>query len=695
MTRNFYLTLSFLYLATFVFAQTSLQGKITDAETHEDLIGANIVIQQNGAYKAGITTDFDGNYKVSLDPGVYEVEVSYIGYPPNLVINVEVKAGHQNVLDVQLGGGDEGIHLDEVVVVEYKVPLIEKDNTTSGSVITMGRNKNSSGRGRSPRKRSTRKKSATPKVKHIPTKDIHKLAAKTAGLSSADSGDDVNVRGSRNSGTDYYIDGIRVSGNLIAGSEIDGRKTKRGKKEKTKSKVSHKIEENIPAGQLTAGEWNDLENWNFWSNSLVDESYVFLKDVWKMYPTTRYSVFVQNEDGFPIPNAKVLLKDDREIIWSSVSDNKGTAELWENMFEKNGSTKDLKIIVEYNGESISENSIAPYGNGINTFTIKAPCKSPANVDVMFAIDATSSMSDEIRYLKSELKDVMQRVKVDHEKMNFRFGAVFYRDKGDDYITKTQPFSESLDEIITFFNQQEAGGGGDGPEAVEDALEKAIESQKWSENAVARILFLVLDAPPHSRPENLKKIHRQIKKAAEKGIKIVPVSASGIDRSAEFLLKTMALSTNGTYTFLTNHSGIGGHHIDPVADTYNVETLNDLLVRVVSENVEYQECDDPIQPIVSSPAINSTDIDLTKSDKKMMQDVHFFPNPATSFIYVALKNKVDELTIYDTNGKRVFSKKRLPVGETKVELKGLPAGNYFIRFRDGKTVVTNKLVIIRT
>ncbi len=693
MTRNYYLTLCFLCLAAFGFAQTSLQGKITDAETHEDLIGANIVIQQNGAYKAGISTDFDGNYKVSLDPGVYEVEVSYIGYPPNLVINVELKAGHQNVLDVQLGGGDEGIHLDEVVVVEYKVPLIEKDNTTSGGVITMGRTKNRSSRGRSASRRSTRKKSSRSKVKHIPTKYTHKLVAKAAGLSSADGGDDVSVRGSRASGTDYYIDGVRVSGHLIPQSEIDGRKRMSRKKKKIDSKVSHKIEENISAGQLTAGEWNDLDNWNFWSNSLLDESYAFLKDVWKMYPTTRYSIFVQNEDGFPILNAKVLLKDGQNIVWSSVSDNKGTAELWADMFDKGGSTKDLKIIVEYNGESISENSIAPYGKGINIFTVKAPCKSPTNVDVMFAIDATGSMGDEIRYLKSELKDVMQRVKADNKKLNFRFGAVFYRDKGDDYITKAQPLTKSLNEIHTFFNQQEANGGGDGPEAVEDALEKAIESQKWSKNTAAKILFLVLDAPPHSQPENLIKIHRQIRKAAEKGIKIVPVSASGIDRSAEFLLKTMALSTNGTYTFLTNHSGIGGHHIEPVADSYNVENLNDLLVRVVSEKVAYQDCNDPIQSIVNRPANNPAEIDFTKSDKKMMQDVHFFPNPATSFIYVSLKNKVDELTIYNTNGKRVFSKKKLPVGETKVELNGLSAGNYFIQFRDGKKIVTNKLVVI--
>ena len=197
MVRNYLLTLCFVFLGTFAFAQTSLNGKVTDVETGEDLIGANIVLQQNGAYKAGASTDFDGNFSLSVDPGTYDVEVSYIGYPPNLVTGVVVNAGQANTLDVKLGGGEDGINLDEVVVIEYKVPLIEKDNTTSGGVVT------------------------AEQIRNLPTKNINALAAQTAGLSSADEGDDVNVRGSRSNGTDYYIDGIRVSGNLIPQSEIE------------------------------------------------------------------------------------------------------------------------------------------------------------------------------------------------------------------------------------------------------------------------------------------------------------------------------------------------------------------------------------------------------------------------------------------------------------------------------------------
>lgn len=199
MARYLLLSLAFLLVSVWGMAQTSIAGKVTDVDTNEDLIGANVILYDEGVYITGTSTDFDGNYKTTVDPGTYDVEVSYIGFPTNKITGVVIKAGQNNKLDVQLGGEGEGIDLDVVVVKEYKVPLIEKDNTTSGGVIT------------------------GEQIRNLPTKNISALAATTAGLSAADDGDDVSVRGSRADGTDYYIDGIRVrgSGSMIPQSEID------------------------------------------------------------------------------------------------------------------------------------------------------------------------------------------------------------------------------------------------------------------------------------------------------------------------------------------------------------------------------------------------------------------------------------------------------------------------------------------
>lgn len=79
--------------------------------------------------------------------------------------------------------------------------------------------------------------------------------------------------------------------------------------------------------------------------------------------------------------------------------------------------------------------------------------------------------------------------------------------------------------------------------------------------------------------------KHVGEAAEKGIRIVPVAASGVDKSCEYLLRSMALKTGGTYTFLTNDSGIGYDHIEPTIGSYDVEKLNDMMVRIVGEYLE--------------------------------------------------------------------------------------------------------------
>ena len=196
MVRYLLSLFTLLLIGASAVAQTSLQGKVTDQETREPIIFGSVALFRNGVLTTGTETDFDGNYNfASMDPGTYDVEVSYVGYAKQRVTGVQVSAGRANRLDIQLS--TEGIALDVVVVTEYKIPLIEQDNTTSGQVIT------------------------SEQIRNLPTRNINALAALTAGLASADEGSAISVRGSRSDATDYYIDGIRVRGNLIPESEID------------------------------------------------------------------------------------------------------------------------------------------------------------------------------------------------------------------------------------------------------------------------------------------------------------------------------------------------------------------------------------------------------------------------------------------------------------------------------------------
>ncbi len=181
--------------ATELLGQTALSGKVIDEENQESIPFCNIALYKNGVLQRGEATDLDGNFAFyNLDPGTYDVEVSYTGYSTQRIEEVIVYGGKTNILNVSMSAG---VVLDEVVVVEYKVPLVEQDNTTSGATVTGDQ------------------------IRNLPTKNIAQVAATSAGISSI-AGEAPAIRGSRTNATNYYVDGIRVSAqSLIPTLEVD------------------------------------------------------------------------------------------------------------------------------------------------------------------------------------------------------------------------------------------------------------------------------------------------------------------------------------------------------------------------------------------------------------------------------------------------------------------------------------------
>ena len=66
---------------------------------------------------------------------------------------------------------------------------------------------------------------------------------------------------------------------------------------------------------------------------------------------------------------------------------------------------------------------------------------------------------------------------------------------------------------------------------------------------------------------------------------MPVAASGIDRSTEYLFRLLAVQTQGKYIFITNDSGIGGDHLSAEVGQHAVETLNQILVRTIRDEIK--------------------------------------------------------------------------------------------------------------
>lgn len=467
----------------------------------------------------------------------------------------------------------------------------------------------------------------------------------------------------------------------------------------------------IKAGTLTAGEINDFSKWTLW-NDLSNGDLKSFTTYWNIQPKTRFSVLITNEERIPLADIKVELKSATGVVvWTGRTDNTGKAELWANLFDSTSITEEkYALTATFKGKKYNVDQAKLFGHKLNKIIIPAPCKASNNMDIVFAVDATGSMGDEINYLQAELADVINKVKQRNPNLSLNMGSVFYRDKGDSYLTVQQDLTADIPTVMNFIKAQVADGGGDEPEAVDAAMEIAIDKFKWREEARSRVMFLVLDASPHHEKENIEKIQKYTTMAAAKGIRIIPVVCSGIDKAGEYLMRSIALATNGTYLFLTDHSGIGDSHIAPSTDKFKVETLNVLIEKILQQYTFIPTCDkemdiallDTLQNTQTSSNKNDTALVKSnefKADSSKVNDagnwiLKYYPNPCRGTLKVDVIPGISGLYIADINGKLIM---QIPVNKDnshlEIDLTAYPSGIYFLRYCVDGVCKSGKFVLI--
>lgn len=206
---------------------------------------------------------------------------------------------------------------------------------------------------------------------------------------------------------------------------------------------------------------------------------------------------------------------------------------------------------------------------------------PAALDLQFAIDVTGSMEDELRYVNGEIAYIVQRVRAQSPQVRMRVGATFYRDRGDEDLVQTIAFTDDVNAFAVAMTQIDAHGGGDYPEDMNTGLSSALHDLQWSSEASAvRVLVLIADAPPQHYSDTDFDFHDAMRECAKRGIRILPVAASGADRTTEFLMRAMATFTSTPYAYLTDDSGIGAPHMHADTDRVAVEPFNQMLARLL-------------------------------------------------------------------------------------------------------------------
>jgi hypothetical protein len=463
----------------------------------------------------------------------------------------------------------------------------------------------------------------------------------------------------------------------------------------------------IKSGTLTAGEVNDFAKWHLWSGILGKDFKSYL-NIWRFRPVERYMAQLTNREGMPVANAEVTLQNEfGRSLWKTKTDNTGKAELWTNFFslEKADSTNRLKLVFQYEGKKTEIAAVTPFEQGINTAQIDVDCKARNRVDLFFIVDATGSMGDEIRYLQVELADIINKVHTQQSDLQLRIGSLVYRDNGDEYLTRKSSLDSDVNKTLDFLKAQRADGGGDTPEAVDEALQESIENEEWDDQALARIAFIILDAPSHSDSDVINRLAVQIRLAAEKGIRIVPIACSDIQKDGEYLMRTLALATNGTYLFLTDDSGVGNAHIKPTTDKYEVEKLNDAIVRVVKQYTQMPDCANnnwakqntppsETDKFVPNPYDENPEKDLSKLSADDLLKI--YPNPCKDVLKIEVKEKdVRDVYFVDMTGKTLLGFKSPAKKETiDVNVQNLSTGIYFVKVNYKGKWFAQKIIVKR-
>ena len=338
---------------------------------------------------------------------------------------------------------------------------------------------------------------------------------------------------------------------------------------------------------LKAGEVDDNQRWNEYLQFVADYEGL------QVHPTSlaeRQIIVVLDREGNPVPNALVTVSDKgkklaeyltyadgRTLLFPDALQGRQTSMSGESQEERDQFT----VSVERDGFT-AKKSITLGEAASHTITLdgKMTYGSSVPLDVLFLLDSTGSMEDEIQQIKTTLQSIAKRVSNLPANPDLRFGMVSYRDRDDTYLTRLHDFDGNVERFQRTIRGVEASGGGDYPESLNQALHEAVNDASWRENAI-RLTFLIADAPPHLDYPQDEDYAVEMVRAREKGVKIFSVASSGLDDQGEYIFRQIAQQTMGNFLFILYRSGPQGTLETPHnVEQFTVDNLDGLIVGLI-------------------------------------------------------------------------------------------------------------------
>ncbi|MBM4357095.1 MAG: VWA domain-containing protein [Deltaproteobacteria bacterium] len=296
-------------------------------------------------------------------------------------------------------------------------------------------------------------------------------------------------------------------------------------------------------GSVRAGEWDDNANYREFRRYLASEANRMFRP---LDLSSRRFLVVRDSGGAGVINCPVTVRDEAQHEVRLTTTASGRAILFPRAEGLQGQR--LDVTASCLGTSVTARVNTVADDGVVDLRLPAVRNAPERtLDLVFVLDTTGSMSEEIDAVKDTIAKVAREV--DGKQTAVRIALVEYRDKGDAFVTRIHDFSTDLGAFGRRIQALQAGGGGDTPEHANEGLRVAIDELAWNPGASARLAFLIGDAPPHLDYQDDPGYERSLHRAAARGIQLYTVAASGMDALGQAVWRQTAQYTGATNMFV--------------------------------------------------------------------------------------------------------------------------------------------------
>jgi hypothetical protein len=344
---------------------------------------------------------------------------------------------------------------------------------------------------------------------------------------------------------------------------------------------------------LSAGEIDDNAEWDVYLSYRENfaQSGSLYSPISDVDIRNRQLIQVVNTQGEGILGAMVeVLTEDGSVLQTSCTYADGFTMFLPNAYDAAQQENRFQVRVSKNGV-VQERELQLSSD---VLTVQLDTRQAlTKLDLLFLIDATGSMDDEIAAITNNIQYISQEIDALPDAIDVRYGLVSFKDPY--YSTEVWDFTSD----VNLFQSQLATlytAGGDG-ETLNDGLDRSVHQVHWRGGDTVKLVFMIGDEPPGVYPEH-PSYSVSMLDALYAGIKVHPIASSGLDLQGEYIFRQVAQVTMGHFIFLSYDNGAStavttgegqaaeGSVADEPFGQYNVAVLHEIVLNLVREELGF-------------------------------------------------------------------------------------------------------------